>query len=530
MPTAASAQRRPDVLRAELGDVRALISLLRPISFAAVANFSISNAGIRVTTELARSLQAVAYVSEGLFKSFVFNPPESAQDSAEDDEVEEEGHEASIDFDISLLTLLECLTIFSGVATGSTHGSGRPPAATAGVSTNGLHPLRDEAAQRLGGLPGAPSAVSLRLQWRGPGVPLVLLLSPEANATSRCELSTFESAIPLGFEYHHDETQAQAIMSSEHLADAMQGIDVKACEKVQLLFTNSYEPSAGAVGDRSAASKSRVGVRASQPTSSARTNASSASSAPSLPPGQAMFKLTWDGGPNGGSSDVEFPYNTASTTSATGSVLEKFTCERHTSHWYRWAHVYHLVKGLQASVRCSLRVARKRGLLSVQLMMPKGTGGAEDAGANRQQRRAGRNGAGGMAGEASHGFLDFLIAPLDEDSTFPSTYYAESDSGDENEDDETADRSDEGEGLVASGRRKRKQKQTPDSDDESRAPSASRRQRSQSRSRSRSRSRVENGEEQEDESASRHGNASNKSRRVISRQGSIDSLDEEFDG
>ena len=114
MPASAgpSSSRHPDVLRAELQDVKLLTSLIRPVQIAAVANLSISNAGIRVTTELDRSIQAVAYVAEGLFKTFEFTPPEQSGDDGAEQEDDEE--EASVDFDINLNTLLDCLTIFSG--------------------------------------------------------------------------------------------------------------------------------------------------------------------------------------------------------------------------------------------------------------------------------------------------------------------------------------------------------------------------------------------------------------------------------
>lgn len=222
-----------DVLRAQIRDVRVLSALLRPIAFSAVANFSLSHAGIQVTTESDRSVQAVAYVSCSVFDQFDFTPPEHEDGDGDD----ESGEEPALDFDLRLQTLLECINVFGGANPSSSSSSSSSWAGKREAGGgNGLGPGKDPS--KPGAAP-APPPTGMRLRWRGQGYPLILLLE-ERDVSTRCELATFEPGFGLGLAYHHDDTQAQAILPSEYLLDALQSFDAASCNKVTLLFSNCY--------------------------------------------------------------------------------------------------------------------------------------------------------------------------------------------------------------------------------------------------------------------------------------------------
>ncbi|CAO1614653.1 unnamed protein product [Sympodiomycopsis kandeliae] len=381
--TTSRSRSRLDVLRAEIDDVRVLGALLRPIAFAAVANFSISDAGIQVTTEADRSVQAVAYISCSLFSQFAFDPSigtEGVSSTHTSNLTSLDAELPSLDFDLNLHTLLECINIFGGAPPGNTLSgkgafssnkearSNKPWSRSVDAADD-----RDDAAQPgrfTASRPGEESlrATSMRIRWRGIGYPIILLLE-EADVTTRCELATFESKDTNNLSYYHQDTQSQCILSSDYLYDALQSIDQSSCSKITLLFSNSYLP---------------------DPTQPQQ-------SLPSSSVGKPMFKLISDG--DFGSCETEFFPDS--------NVLEKFTCSRLTVNSYKWSHFTRLTKAIQYSVRSSIRVANS-GLLSLQLMMPKGTGGGGGGGKNDMDNA-------GRTTEQDHGFLEFLIVPLDED-------------------------------------------------------------------------------------------------------------------
>ncbi|KAG9127107.1 ssDNA endodeoxyribonuclease [Ceratobasidium sp. 392] len=103
----------PEVLQASVNDVRHLASMLRGVAFVNRATMSISEAGITVTVEEARSLIANAYVPYTIFSSFLFNPPSATAGASQDSDAQP----AAI-FEIQLDVLLECLNIF-GTASGN---------------------------------------------------------------------------------------------------------------------------------------------------------------------------------------------------------------------------------------------------------------------------------------------------------------------------------------------------------------------------------------------------------------------------
>lgn len=384
MSSSSVSNRRAQVLNAQINDARVLATLLKPIAISAVASVSVSEAGLRVVTEQDRCVQAVAYVSAAVFSRFEFNPPSVEASYADDDD-----DAPQLDFDINLNTLLECINIFGGTS---------GPA-----SSSSWQQQKDARGKRFGGGAGntwqpataAPyeattrqnqdfkPATTVQMRWKGIGSPLILVLE-EQDVVTRCELATYEPGHAWGLAYNHKDTQAQAIMASECLLDAMGGIDAASCSKVTLFFSNTYHAS------------SRHSKRPRLGSSSTQGSMSNTAST-SLAPGRPIVKISSDG--DYGTAETELP-NTA-------SVLEKFSCAKETAHSYRHSHFARLGKALQASIRVSLRVS-DRGLLSAQLMMPHGTGDG---------KHAGKGGGSGAASHApgGHGFLEFLIAPLDED-------------------------------------------------------------------------------------------------------------------
>ncbi|CAO1638122.1 unnamed protein product [Parajaminaea phylloscopi] len=375
------------VLKAQLSDVRSLASLLRPVAIATVASVTISTAGLRVVTEQERCVQAVAYVSSAIFSRFDFRPPSpsaSRQHAEYTDDLDSlDPDQASLEFDINLATLLECINIFGGATASASSASSwqQQPNSSGKAWRSGFEPTGDgsdftQMASKPG--PDAGRATTMQIRWKGIGYPLILLLE-EQDVVTRCELATFEPGLGVELAYNHDDTQAQAIMTSECLLDALQGIDNAFCSKVTLLFSNTY-----------------VASRNGQRPHRTQTPASAASS---LPLGRPTFKIISDGAH--GTAEVELPNDSA--------VLERFSCARDTSHAYRYAHFARLNRALQASIRVSLRVS-DTGLLSVQLMMPRGTGVAQQSTSSKTKQTAPAS-----TSAPGHGFLEFLIAPLDLD-------------------------------------------------------------------------------------------------------------------
>lgn len=411
-PAGSSSRSRTavEVLKAQIDDVRVLGALLRPIAFAAVANFSISDAGIQVTTESERSVQAVAYVASSIFNSYEFTPPAEQQgESHGGSSMRLDSPPPSMEFDINLHTFLESLNIFGGAPPGNAFTTAKGGSAS-GRNTwqPGGGGFRPASTNEDGG--GGPNtarpwdptqrATTMRMRWRGTGYPLILLLE-EQDVSTRCQIATFEPSTAhenhLLLAYHQEDTQAQAILPSEYLFDALQSVDQASCSKITVLFSNSYAPTV----------------------SSSRARSTSLSSSLMPPPtGKPILKLTSDG--DFGTAETELPNDS--------SVLEKFTCARTTCNAYRWSHFARIIKAVQYAYRASIRVS-DRGLMSIQLMMPKGTGG----------------------GGGDNGFLEFLIVPLDED-------------GHTQDDEDGDDGDEEGNGAARTTPQQFKPSQTVDSD------------------------------------------------------------------
>lgn len=420
-----SRSARRDVLRAQVYDVKTLAALLRPISFSAVANVTVSEAGLKVTTEIDRSVQAVAYVSSSIFEQFDFELLTDASRTAnysQDDELDVEP--PSLDFDISLHTLLECLNVFGGAPTStlsswqqnkagfsSSNFGRRDPIATGSRWARDQDPTQPDVERRTGyGLPKSneQAATTMRLRWRGLGNPLILLLE-ESQVVTRCELATYEPAQTMELGFNHSDTRAQAILASSYLLDALQSID-GGCDKVTLLFSNTFVLPRN---NRNAAPSSTQNATSSTVLLNGNNNGSDSFAGPDASmsstqtlAGQPMLQILAST-LTGSSTETLLPWQPQSSAT---SVLEKFSCTRgETVHSYRYSHFSKMIKALQGSVRASLRIGL-RGLLSVQLMMPKGTGG-DQSGANAGSKGPGTSGGRGQG----HGFLEFLIAPLDED-------------------------------------------------------------------------------------------------------------------
>lgn len=285
--SASRSRSRAEVLRAEISDVAVLGTLLRPIAFAAVATFSVSEAGLQVTTEADRSVQAIAYASHAIFSRFQFEAPPDQQPPASNASSALDAPPPSLEFDLNLHTLLECLNVFGGAPTGNSFTSKRDQPRDRFARGGSPRWREDDEEPRTGAFRGPhpgreeSKATSMRMSWRGTGYPLILLLE-EQDVTTRCELATFEPGYNLGLVYSHEDTQAQAIMTSEYLLDALQSIDRSSCSKVTLLFSNSYSVSRGRKRQGRTSSSQSVGLGMTSSIDSAGV-------------GQAMFKISSDG-------------------------------------------------------------------------------------------------------------------------------------------------------------------------------------------------------------------------------------------
>ncbi|XP_007906136.1 cell cycle checkpoint protein RAD1 [Callorhinchus milii] len=157
------------VLVASLDNARNLSNLLRAVHFRDRATIQATPAGIKVTVENAKCVQANAFIQACIFQEFVIE-------------------EDSVMFLINLTVLLDCLTIFSASA-----------------------------------LPGVTTA--LRMSYRGYGYPLVLFLE-ESGVVTVCKIQTQEPEETLDFDFCNANVINKIILQSESLREAFAELDM----------------------------------------------------------------------------------------------------------------------------------------------------------------------------------------------------------------------------------------------------------------------------------------------------------------
>lgn len=307
-----------EVLQAAVNDVRHLASMIRSVAFVNRATMSISDAGITVTVEEARSLIANAYIPYTLFSSFVFNPPQQPDNPKASQE--SDAQPVTV-FEVQLDVLLECLNIFGTAGGNLLPKSGPSESKARGAKAKGGRGGRDMVdlnANRIDNYFTSSKATALRMSYQGEGWPLTLLLTEDVNGPkTTCEVTTLEPEPNLELPFDDDDKVVKLIMKSTWLREALSEIDAS-CDTLTIICT---------------------------------------------PPGgnrrEPALRIHAIG--SFGSTDMDYPNDR--------EVLELFECAERVSFNYRFSHITRALRALQNSLKTSLRIDSD-GLLSLQFMMP----------------------------------------------------------------------------------------------------------------------------------------------------------------
>jgi len=206
-PLAPSPAQRKYALQATLENVKILAQLLRAIHFRDTSTWFISENGIKVTVEDAKSVQANAFIKAEIFQEFLLAPPSTpAPDSQPPD----------LSFSLNLGVVLECLNMFGGV-----------------------------------GIGGDTASPTLKLCYGGYGEPLVLLLEDQGVVTD-CAVRTREAEECLDFNFTTSSITSKVIIVSEYLRDVFSELDYTS-EYIEFLVSPSPPAlqlrTSGAAGD-----------------------------------------------------------------------------------------------------------------------------------------------------------------------------------------------------------------------------------------------------------------------------------------
>ncbi|KAL7414195.1 Rad1/Rec1/Rad17 [Mrakia frigida] len=288
------AQEGQELFVATLNDVRHFVSVLRTVAFKPRVKVTISEAGLCFTSEESRVLLAKAYVPLNVFSSFTFNPPldpnapppSSPASVDSDDPPPEPPLPPSIDIEINLVHLLECLDIFrtsKAAAAGSTKKEGEEGGG-GGMFGGGFHSKKptwadeddddedDEDAEggergwkksgaKGGG--GQQKITAARISWGGEGELLQVILTEQGGGpTTTCQLSTSSPDEFAELDFPRlDDLALRVILQSSHLRKQLQSLEPSS-EKITIssrapgvLFYPSYSGSSSSSAFPSSSSR-----------------------------------------------------------------------------------------------------------------------------------------------------------------------------------------------------------------------------------------------------------------------------------
>ncbi|KAF9265823.1 Rad1-domain-containing protein [Marasmius fiardii PR-910] len=370
------------VLKASVHDVRHFTSLLRGVNFANRATVTVTEGGLLVSVEEARTLLGTAYIFSDVFDEYEYHA-ESLQTRSTQEPAMQQDEEgvANSAFEIQLNTLIECLNIFgtaggTGVAGGkhvqlkqddedkSSDDGGDNNDANSGSGRRGK---RGKKSGQRGNTSldlffnRSERRTSMRMTYLGDGFPLTLLIAEDSTGpTTTCEISTFEAEPQLELPFDANDMQLKVILKSSWLKEALSEID-PSCDKLTFIAN----PPDQTFTDGTAARQNQRARARAKPILRIRATSTH------------------------GTTEMEYVNDR--------DVLETFDCSASVSFSYRFVHITRAMRALQTSVKTSLRID-KEGLLSLQFLMPA-----------QRSRREGMHGGG-----QSH-FIEFCCLPLDED-------------------------------------------------------------------------------------------------------------------
>ncbi|ESK88266.1 cell cycle checkpoint protein rad1 [Moniliophthora roreri MCA 2997] len=355
------------VLKASVHDVRHFTSLLRGVNFANRATVTVTEKGLVIIVEEARTLLGTAYVFSDVFDEYEYHSEHEQSQAPKDDEEEsrEEQEVYNAAFEIPLNTLIECLNIF-GTAGGSGSSSGgkalqwKPPGQEAdgsGDEADGEGRKTNNTLDHFFGR--SERRTSMRMTYMGTGHPLTLLIAEDASGpTTTCEIATFEAEPHLELPFDSENTKLKIILKSSWLKEALSEID-SFCDKLTFFGNPPEENNTDGMTTKQ---KRQANLK------------------------RPIFRIQAIG--TLGTTEMDY-YNDR-------DVLETFECPGPVSFSYRLAHIMRAMRALQTSIKASLRIDQE-GLLSLQFLMP------------AQPSR--RNGA--VTGSTN--FIEFRCLALDEE-------------------------------------------------------------------------------------------------------------------
>ncbi|XP_056146648.1 cell cycle checkpoint protein RAD1 [Lampris incognitus] len=171
MPLSTKRQADDDqyIFVASLDNARNLSNILKAITFKDHAIFRATSNGLTVTVEDTKCLQANAFIQTEIFQEFTIR-------------------ENSVEFQVNLAVVLDCLTIFGG-------------STAPGVTT------------------------ALKMCYEGYGYPLTLFLEEDGVVTT-CKINTEEPEEPIDFNFCSTNVTNKVILQSDCLKDAFSELDM----------------------------------------------------------------------------------------------------------------------------------------------------------------------------------------------------------------------------------------------------------------------------------------------------------------
>ncbi|KAF8869941.1 Rad1/Rec1/Rad17 [Gymnopilus junonius] len=372
-------------------------------SFPNRATVTVTDTGLTITVEEARTLLGTAFIFADVFDEYAYHPetltappsirprdkaknkkrkrakraqPKQGElseteseteddendksyqpDADEDVEAEREGYyPENSAFEVPLDTLIDCLNIFgtagslAGAFNSSDSGNGGRGKARIEGEEEGKD---DEGAE--GANPRGLDAyfggktekkTSMRLSYPGAGYPLTLIVAEDASGpTTTCEITVFDPEPHLELDFDNSKTVLKIILKSSWLRDALSELD-PSCEKLTFVGNPPIQ----------------------QPDHNSNARQKGKQRVPAKP----MLRIQANG--TFGSTEMDYPNDR--------DVLETFECTRIVAFSYRFGHIARTLKALSNSTKTSLRIDED-GLLSLQFLMPsprpKTTGGRADA-------------------------------------------------------------------------------------------------------------------------------------------------------
>lgn len=163
-----------------------------------LALWTLSKAGIKITVEKGKSLQAKAYIKQSGFQSFFIRDAQGIGGEEADSGVD------TVQFTVNLPVLLECISIF---------GEGQ---------------FDNKQCQ-------------FYLSYDGEGSPLSILLEDQGVMTE-CEIQTIEGVGMSDFNFRSNSIINRAIINSQYLKDALNDLEVRGSGGTLELFMSPNPP------------------------------------------------------------------------------------------------------------------------------------------------------------------------------------------------------------------------------------------------------------------------------------------------